>query len=770
MSLEDVPLKSLKEVTKYLSRGITPSYTENEGVIVLNQRCIRDNKIDWSNIRLTDPQKKKISSDKYLKQYDVLVNSTGVGTLGRSAQVKKLFSDTTVDSHVTILRPNDLVDPMFFGYAVNMVEKNIESLAEGSTGQTELSRVRLGEEIFINLPPKDIQKKIAKILSYLDEKIELNEKINKNLEQLSQNLFRKWFIDFQLESDFNISEPLKESSLGKIPESWEIKTIGDLSIVKGRIGWRGYTTNDLVDDGPWVVGGKEITSGFIDFSTAKHLTREKYEESPEIMLKDKDLIIAKTGTIGPIAMFYENYGEATLNPNVGLIRANNIAPSLLLTFFKTPRAQYYLNEFTTSSVQPAINQTTIKQLEIALPSDKRLLDNLGERFEEINLLQYKLNEETKNLQKLRDTLLPKLMSGEIDVSKINYDLTLRIMKFILNPPNYLNRGINMKTKIISKIQNQMKEYLNPDQYIKLTNSLLNSLQDVDIIDNNNELCEKDNFKLLDLFLSAKQVEGRSPKTITYYKSTIEKMLVKIKKQIYNINTDDLRKYLFDHKNEKQSSKTTIDNIRRILSSFFSWLEDEDYILKNPVRRIHKVKTGRTVKEVLTDENLETLRDKCDEIRDLAMLELLISTGIRVGELVRLNISDIDFYERECVVFGKGESERIVYFDARTKIHLMQYIQQRTDENPALFVSLNKPNTRLGISGIETRLRELGEKCNIKKVHPHKFRRTMATNAIDKGMPIEQVQKLLGHVQIDTTMQYAMVNQSNVKHAHRKFIG
>ena len=593
---------------------------------------------------------------------------------------------------------------------------------------------------------------------------------NKNLEQLSQNLFRKWFIDFQLESDFNISEPLKESSLGKIPESWEIKTIGDLSIVKGRIGWRGYTTNDLVDDGPGVVGGKEITSGFIDFSTAKHLTREKYEESPEIMLKDKDLIIAKTGTIGPIAMFYENYGEATLNPNVGLIRANNIAPSLLLTFFKTPRAQYYLNEFTTSSVQPAINQTTIKQLEIALPSDKRLLDNLGERFEEINLLQYKLNEETKNLQKLRDTLLPKLMSGEIDVSKINYDLTLRIMKFILNPPNYLNRGINMKTKIISKIQNQMKEYLNPDQYIKLTNSLLNSLQDVDIIDNNNELCEKDNFKLLDLFLSAKQVEGCSPKTITYYKSTIEKMLVKIKKQIYNINTDDLRKYLFDHKNEKQSSKTTIDNIRRILSSFFSWLEDEDYILKNPVRRIHKVKTGRTVKEVLTDENLETLRDKCDEIRDLAMLELLISTGIRVGELVRLNISDIDFYERECVVFGKGESERIVYFDARTKIHLMQYIQQRTDENPALFVSLNKPNTRLGISGIETRLRELGEKCNIKKVHPHKFRRTMATNAIDKGMPIEQVQKLLGHVQIDTTMQYAMVNQSNVKHAHRKFIG
>ena len=333
-----------------------------------------------------------------------------------------------------------------------------------------------------------------------------------------------------------------------------------------------------------------------------------------------------------------------------------------------------------------------------------------------------------------------------------------------------NRGNNMKTKIISKIQNQMKPYLNQGQYIKLTNSLLESLQDIDIVDKNNELSNIDNFKLLNLFLSAKQVEGRSDKTLIYYKSTLEKMLLKIKKQVYNINTDDLRRYLFDHKNYKQSSKTTIDNMRRIFSSFFSWLEDEDYIIKNPVRRIHRVKTGRVVKDVLTDENLEILRDNCKEIRDLAIVELLTSTGIRVGELVNLNIEDINFYERECKVFGKGESERVVYFDARTKIHLMEYLQTRIDENPALFVSLNNPYKRLGISGIETRLRELGQKCNINKVHPHKFRRTMATNAIDKGMPIEQVQKLLGHVQIDTTMQYAMVNQSNVKQAHRKFIG
>ena len=327
----------------------------------------------------------------------------------------------------------------------------------------------------------------------------------------------------------------------------------------------------------------------------------------------------------------------------------------------------------------------------------------------------------------------------------------------------------MKTKIISKIQNEMKPFLNQGQYVKLTKTLLDSLQDIDVL-NNDELSEVDNFKLLDLFLSAKEVEGCSKKTIVYYKSTIEKMLEKIKKQIYNINTDDLRQYLVEHKNERNSSKITIDNIRRILSSFFSWLEDEDYIIKNPVRRIHKIKTGRVVKEVLSDENVEVLRDNCDEIRDLAMVELLTSTGIRVGELIRLNIDDIDFYERECVVFGKGESERVVYFDARTKIHLLEYLRSRDDENPALFVSLKKPNRRLGISGVETRLKELGDKCNIPKVHPHKFRRTMATNAIDKGMPIEQVQKLLGHVQIDTTMQYAMVNQSNVKIAHRKYIG
>lgn len=232
----------------------------------------------------------------------------------------------------------------------------------------------------------------------------------------------------------------------------------------------------------------------------------------------------------------------------------------------------------------------------------------------------------------------------------------------------------------------------------------------------------------------------------------------------------MRNYLADYQKEHNSSKVTIDNIRRILSSFFAWLEDEDYILKSPVRRIHKVKTGKSIKETYTDEELELMRDNISEPRDLAIIDMLASTGMRVGEMVLLNKDDINFEERECVVFGKGDKERIVYFDARTKMHLQKYIDSRTDNNPALFVSLSSPHDRLKISGVEVRLRELGRTLGITKVHPHKFRRTLATMAIDKGMPIEQLQQLLGHQRIDTTLQYAMVKQSNVKMAHRKYIG
>ncbi len=330
----------------------------------------------------------------------------------------------------------------------------------------------------------------------------------------------------------------------------------------------------------------------------------------------------------------------------------------------------------------------------------------------------------------------------------------------------------MKDKLITAIQTSMALVLNSTQHEELRRVLMYQLQNVDVTERKT-LDPQDtagNEGLLEMFLAAKRVEGCSEKSLTYYDSTIRRMTNSMNKPVREIATDNLRVYLADYQKERGSSKVTIDNMRRIFSSFFGWLEDEDYILKSPVRRIHKIKADKVIKETFSDEGLELLRDACEAVRDLAMIDLLTSTGMRVGELVGLNREDINFHERECVVFGKGNTERLVYFDARTKIHLQNYLDSRADNNPALFVSLTLPYERLLIGGVETRLREIGKQADMQKVHPHKFRRTLATRAIDKGMPIEQVQRLLGHVKIDTTMTYAMVNQANVKNSHRKFMG
>lgn len=327
----------------------------------------------------------------------------------------------------------------------------------------------------------------------------------------------------------------------------------------------------------------------------------------------------------------------------------------------------------------------------------------------------------------------------------------------------------MKLDFIKDVLQGMLPYLNNAQNEKLQEVLQYTLAGYEVTENiNKEKDSKQNF--VELFLSAKRIEGCSEKSLKYYRATIGAMITTLDKDVKHIVTGDIRNYLTEYQEKNKSSKVTIDNIRRILSSFFSWLEDEDYILKSPVRRIHKVKTGTNIKDTYSDEALELMRDNCTELRDLAIIDMLASTGMRVGEMVLLNRNDIDFNERECIVFGKGSKERVVYFDARTKIHLQNYLESRTDANPALFVSLKSPHKRLNIGGIEVRLREFGKRLGLQNVHPHKFRRTLATMAIDKGMPIEQLQQLLGHRKIDTTLQYAMVKQSNVKIAHRKYIG
>lgn len=321
----------------------------------------------------------------------------------------------------------------------------------------------------------------------------------------------------------------------------------------------------------------------------------------------------------------------------------------------------------------------------------------------------------------------------------------------------------MEEKIV-KVLNEMSGYLSIAQMKKLQEVIIRIFAE-----NEAEKTNISNTEFLKMFLAAKRVEGCSERTIQYYRVTVDHMFTQIDSEVRKITTEDIRAYLANYQKRNHCSNVTVDNVRRNISSFFSWLEEEDYILKSPMKRIHKIKTKTVVKNTISDEGIEKLRDGCREIRDLAMIDLLYSTGIRVGELVNLNIEDIDLEERECVVYGKGDKERKVYFDAKAKVHLRKYIESRDDSNSALFVTLDAPYDRLKISGVEIRLRQLGRKLDIERVHPHKFRRTMATRAIDKGMPIEQVQKILGHSQIDTTMQYAMVNQSNVKSSHQKYM-
>ncbi len=328
----------------------------------------------------------------------------------------------------------------------------------------------------------------------------------------------------------------------------------------------------------------------------------------------------------------------------------------------------------------------------------------------------------------------------------------------------------MKRELITEVVQAMLVYLDNAQLKQLQQVMEQTLTQYEVAGKRNITENDDSDKLIEMFIAAKRIEGCSEKTLKYYRSTIDAMMISLQKNVKHILTEDLRTYLTEYQIKNRSGRVTIDNIRRILSSFFSWLEDEDYIIKSPVRRIHKVKAAICIKETYTDEELERMRDNCSEIRDLAIIDMLASTGMRIGEMVLLNRKDINFSERECIVFGKGDKERVVYFDARTKLHLQEYLNSRADNNAALFVSLRTPHKRITIGGIELRLREMGKRLNIMKVHPHKFRRTLATVAIDKGMPIEQLQRLLGHQRIDTTLQYAMVKQSNVKIAHKKYIG
>ena len=555
----------------------------------------------------------------------------------------------------------------------------------------------------------------------------------------------------------------------EIPQGWDISDVKSLiePIERGV----SYSSDEILDTSatPMINLACFSKAGNYRLGEMKYFSGNIPETK---LISPMDMLIACTDMtqgadiIGRPILVSNEFEQYTFSTDLALVIPKGKLKMYLYYTLRTPFYHKYIRPFASGTTVKHLNLIGVENYVLPIPPT-----GIQSKFEDtispIKEQQSKNLNEIVELTKQRDELLPLLMNGQ---ASVNYHLSASFLSsLILYRDQY--KFYDMKETIIQTVLDGMRAVLTENQLDLLTDVTRKALSECEITPKatEEEQRNKENVELLGAFISSKKVEGCSDKTIHYYKSSIEKLIVTVKKNVCDIVTNDIRCYLAEQQEQRGLSKVTIDNLRRIYSSFFSWLEDEDYITKSPVRRIHKVRTDALVKEVLTDENIEVLRDSCQELRDIAMIDLLLSTGMRVGELVKINREDIDFQERQCVVFGKGNKEREVYFNARTKIHLKKYLEQRTDTNPALFVSLHEPHTRLTISGVEVRLRQLGKKVNLNKVHPHKFRRTLATMAIDKGMPIEQVQKMLGHVKIDTTLHYAMVNQTNVKMAHRKFL-
>lgn len=585
---------------------------------------------------------------------------------------------------------------------------------------------------------------------------------------MAKQLYDYWFVQFDFPNEEG--KPYKSSGGAmvwneklkrKIPKAWYADNICKIANILS-----GGTPSKAVDD-YWnngtipFFGPTDYNGNVFQIKTTDHITQKGLEHCASSLFEEGIVIITARGSIGKLVIVGK---PMAMNQSCYALQSKEGEYEYL--YFLTTQLIDCLKAKGSGSVFKSIIASDIEHSTLCIATENVVSDfckKVKPLFEKLKTNIIEITELTKQ----RDELLPLLMNGQ---ATVNYHLSvLFLSSLILYRDQY--KFYNMKETIIQAVLDGMRAVLTENQLELLTDVTRKALSECEITPKatEEEQRNKENAELLGAFISSKKVEGCSDKTIHYYKSSIEKLIATVKKNVCDIGTNDIRCYLADQQEQRGLSKVTIDNLRRIYSSFFSWLEDEDYITKSPVRRIHKVRTDALVKEVLTDENIEVLRDSCQELRDIAMIDLLLSTGMRVGELVKINREDIDFQERQCVVFGKGNKEREVYFNARTKIHLKKYLEQRTDTNPALFVSLHEPHTRLTISGVEVRLRQLGKRVNLNKVHPHKFRRTLATMAIDKGMPIEQVQKMLGHVKIDTTLHYAMVNQTNVKIAHRKFL-
>ena len=651
--------------------------------------------------------------------------------------------------HIWKVINSEQIDKMYLYYLLKFMTNSFMGCVHGSTMLHITKENMESMEVRIHASIEE-QRRIATILNKLDCKIELNCQINDNLEAMAKQLYDYWFVQFDFPNEEG--KPYKSSGGAMV---WNEKLKREIPQ-----GWNDCKIKDFMR----IFTGKKDVSKAVPGNYKFFSCAPEPISSNEYIYDGYAVLVSGNGSYTGRVGFYKGKFDLYQRTYACVLDEDEHNISFFYYTLRYLFQPIYSGGKHGSSI-PYIVLGDLADFRFAFNETicTKFVDATKPMFDE-QLLRQK---EVEALTKLRDELLPLLMNGQ---ASVNYHLSASFLSsFILYRDQY--KLYNMKETVIQAVLDGMRVVLTEKQLELLTDVTRKALSECEITPKatEEEQRNKENAELLGAFISSKKVEGCSVKTIHYYESSIEKLIATINKNVCDIETNDIRCYLAEQQEQRGLSKVTIDNLRRIYSSFFSWLEDEDYITKSPVRRIHKVRTDALVKEVLTDENIEVLRDSCQEIRDVAMVDLLLSTGMRVGELVKINREDIDFHERQCVVFGKGNKEREVYFNARTKIHLKKYLEQRTDANPALFVSLRAPHTRLTISGVEVRLRQLGKKVNLNKVHPHKFRRTLATMAIDKGMPIEQVQKMLGHVKIDTTLHYAMVNQANVKMAHRKYI-
>ena len=763
MELKKYKIGDLVQVTRGASLGGEFYATQGNyvrltcGNFDYRNNCFKENQ-SKDNIYYTGGFKEEF----LLEKGDIITPLTeqAIGLLGSTARIPESGKYIQSQDIAKIDCNESLLDKDFAFYLISSacVKQQLSAAAQ----QTKIRHTSPDKikECTVWIPSLDIQKRIGRILTDIDNKIAINRQINDNLEAMAKQLYDYWFVQFDFPNEEG--KPYKSSGGAmvwneklkrEIPKGWNVANVFDeLSVQYGF-----PFSTELFTEEPTsipVVRIRDILENSVSAYSEEEVD-EKYR------LQEQDLLV---GMDGNFHMNYWNDNVSYLNQRSVRLRAKSKSTVSIM------QAKYDIAPYIKAKELRAKGST------VGHLSDKDLKElfvlvcpniDFRNKFDSILAEIIENRCEMIELTKQRDELLPLLMNGQ---ATVNYHLSASFLSsLILYRDQY--KFYDMKETIIQTVLDGMRAVLTENQLDMLTDVTRKALSECEITPKatEEEQRNKENVELLGAFISSKKVEGCSDKTIHYYKSSIEKLIATVKKNVCDIATNDIRCYLAEQQEQRGLSKVTIDNLRRIYSSFFSWLEDEDYITKSPVRRIHKVRTDALVKEVLTDENIEVLRDSCQELRDIAMIDLLLSTGMRVGELVKINREDIDFQERQCIVFGKGNKEREVYFNARTKIHLKKYLEQRTDTNPALFVSLHEPHTRLTISGVEVRLRHLGKRVNLNKVHPHKFRRTLATMAIDKGMPIEQVQKMLGHVKIDTTLHYAMVNQTNVKIAHRKFL-